>query len=114
MHNALMSEENDDRAARLVTARLKDGRFLHATDAAKAMGIDPPTYLGHENGWRGFKHSAKRYARFYKVRLEWLLEGTGSPTMNPLEELWERLPEPAKPELLDYGRFLEAKHGKKP
>ena len=41
------------------------------------MGIGVPGYSAHENGNRGFKEMAERYARFYRVNLEWLLTGRG-------------------------------------
>lgn len=57
---------------RLKTARESAG-FEDATEAARSMGVKPPTYLGHENGNRGFKGNAPKYARKYGVSLEWLL-----------------------------------------
>ena len=48
-------------------------------EAAEALGIREPTYMGHENGFRGFKASAEVYARKFKVNLEWLLTGRGNP-----------------------------------
>ena len=47
------------------------------TDAARALGMREPTYLGHENGSRGFKAHADHYARKFRVNLEWLLTGRG-------------------------------------
>ncbi|WP_458756653.1 LexA family transcriptional regulator [Afipia sp. TerB] len=56
-------------------ARKRAG-FASASDAAKALGVKEPTYLGHENGSRGFKKaSAEQYARRFGVSLEWLLTG---------------------------------------
>ncbi len=44
-----------------------------------------PTYLGHENGSRGFKRdSADKYARKFHVSLEWLLTGKGQRDRRPL------------------------------
>ncbi|MFZ5737695.1 MAG: XRE family transcriptional regulator [Pseudomonadota bacterium] len=63
---------------RLQKAR-KEAGYDDATAAADAMGISPPTYLGHENGSRGLSRSAKRYAEFFHVSLEWLLTGRGAP-----------------------------------
>ena len=63
--------------------RLKKARelagFKKAAEAARAMGIPYPTYAGHENGARGaFKiEDAVRYAKKFKVSLEWLLTGHG-------------------------------------
>ena len=72
-------------AARLRRARQIDGRFKGPTEAARALRIEPPTYLGHENGARGFKAQAPRYAGFYKVDLKWLITGVGSPRGAPVE-----------------------------
>jgi hypothetical protein len=65
--------------------RLRWGReragFDTATDAAESLGVPEPTYLAHENGSRGFKHdAADRYARKFKISLDWLLTGRGQPT----------------------------------
>src|SRR5215471_7339103 len=63
---------------RLRLAREQAG-FAHASDAARAMGIEEPTYLGHENGSRGVSRTAARYARFFGVSLDWLIDGRGEP-----------------------------------
>lgn len=40
------------------------------------MGVPVATYIQHENGTRGFPATkAARYARFYRVKPEWLLYG---------------------------------------
>jgi phage repressor protein C with HTH and peptisase S24 domain len=59
---------------RLRHAREQAG-FARASDAARAMGIEEPTYLGHENGSRGLSRAAPRYARFFGVSLDWLIDG---------------------------------------
>jgi phage repressor protein C with HTH and peptisase S24 domain len=61
---------------RLRFAREQAG-FARASDAARAMGIGEPTYLGHENGSRGLSRAAARYARFFHVSLDWLIGGRG-------------------------------------
>lgn len=70
--------------------RLKDARekagFEEATDAAGALGVKVPTYLGHENGSRGFKAKADIYARKYGVSVEWLLFGRGSRERKPQQQ----------------------------
>lgn len=64
---------------RLAWARETAG-FETATEGASALDVPGPTYLGHENGSRGFKRdSAVNYARRFKVSLEWLLTGKGEP-----------------------------------
>jgi phage repressor protein C with HTH and peptisase S24 domain len=77
MHHAYMTENQDDQARRLREARAAAG-YANPTDAARAMGVQVPTYLGHENASRGFKGGAGRYADFFKVNLEWLLLGRGT------------------------------------
>ena len=62
---------------RLRLAREQAG-FSRASDAARAMGIEEPTYLGHENGSRGLSRAAARYARFFGVSLDWLIAGRGA------------------------------------
>lgn len=62
---------------RLREARKKAG-FASAVEAADALGIKRSTYIGHENGHRGFPATrAPAYARKFKVSPEWLLYGTG-------------------------------------
>lgn len=71
---------------RLKWARLADGRYKSPTDAARAFGWPVSTYLGHENGDRSpSRPTAKKYAKAWKVRWEWLLEGDGPPTAKPGE-----------------------------
>lgn len=75
MRNALVREVHH----RLAWARETAG-FEKASDAAIAVGEKAPTYLGHENGWRGFgRAKAAKYSRRYRVSLEWLLTGKGEP-----------------------------------
>ena len=65
-----------------VADRLKAAReaanYPDATTAAKAMGVSVPSYLHHENGTRGLSRAAPRYAKFFRVSLDWLLEGKGT------------------------------------
>lgn len=61
---------------RLKAARIAAG-FETAPAAADAMGISHSTYMGHENGSRGFRAKAVRYARMFKTTPEWLLFGRG-------------------------------------
>jgi phage repressor protein C with HTH and peptisase S24 domain len=70
----------DTPAARLQWARRQHGRYKTASDAARAFGWPQSTYLGHENGDRNpSREAAKKYAKAYKVRWEWILEGEGQP-----------------------------------
>jgi phage repressor protein C with HTH and peptisase S24 domain len=61
---------------RLEYARRQAG-YASAVSAAEAMGVAYPTYAAHENGQRGFDRTADRYARFFKVSLDWLILGKG-------------------------------------
>lgn len=71
----------DTPGKRLRWAREQHGKYDSATEAARAFGWAVSTYLGHENGDRNpSRAAAKRYARVYRVRWEWILEGEGSPT----------------------------------
>jgi SOS-response transcriptional repressor LexA len=66
---------------RLQWARRHHGLYSNPTDAARAFGWTVSTYLGHENGDRNpSREAAKKYAKAYKVRWEWLLDGEGPPT----------------------------------
>lgn len=59
-------------------AREKSG-YDSAKGAAEAMGVPVATYIQHENGTRGFPAArAVRYARFFRVKPEWLLYGKAS------------------------------------
>ncbi len=68
--------------------RLREAReaagFSTAKDAAMSMGIPVSTYIGHENGHRGFPAArAPQYARKFKVAEEWLLYGKGGDRQIP-------------------------------
>lgn len=66
-----------DPAERLRIARLRAG-YETAKEAAEALGFPVSTYLGHENGSRGYPaKKAEIYARKFKVREQWLLYGVG-------------------------------------
>lgn len=81
MQNAGMATPDSKTAKRLIAARGAAG-YEKPTDAARAMGVVTATYLGHENGSRGLARSAARYAKFFKVSLDWLLTGRGQMGMN--------------------------------
>lgn len=70
-----MSAESD----RLVEARKAAG-YATAADAARALNISLPSYTHHENGTRGLSRTGARYARFFRVSLDWLLDGRGEMT----------------------------------
>ena len=69
-------EAND----RLRQARV-DAGFDSATEAARRFRWNENTTRSHENGNRGFKtNDAEKYARAYRVPVEWLMFGRGEAT----------------------------------
>lgn len=65
-------------AQRLQAARKAAG-YADAAEAAAALGVPYPTYAGHENASRGVRpEAASKYARRFRVSLDWLLEGRGA------------------------------------
>ena len=72
----MQSEWMSDPHERLIEARKAAG-YATAAEAARAMNIGVPGYSAHENGNRGLGRAAERYARFFRVNLEWLLTGRG-------------------------------------
>lgn len=105
-------------AERLRIARMRAG-FTSGKEAAEALGFPVSTYLGHENGSRGFPASkAFTYARKFKVREQWLLYGVG---VGPGEDggqtaeihtIVDRLPPLKRAEALGYLKALAAGDGK--
>lgn len=64
---------------RLTYARTKAG-YATAKEACEAFGWKYSTYVGHENGLRGFPLlKARIYGAAFKVGWEWLMTGTGEP-----------------------------------
>jgi hypothetical protein len=127
MHNALSNVKRHlrygldysgamtDPAERLKIARLRAG-FDTAKEAAESLGFPVSTYIGHENGNRGYP--AKRaftYARKFKVSEQWLLYGTGkapgtdnTDTTAEIINIIERLPALRRAEALAILRVLDA------
>lgn len=90
---------------RLKKARLQAG-YNSAADAAKALSVGASTYFAHENGTRGFARFAPRYATFFRVDLNWLLSGAGSPRGNPVDIAVSRLPPEKQKLALEFLEFL--------
>lgn len=64
-----------DKHQRLRWARERAG-YSSASEAASAFGWKVPTYIGHENGSRGFSaETAASYGRALRVPAEWILFG---------------------------------------
>ncbi|MEO0870483.1 MAG: S24 family peptidase [Pseudomonadota bacterium] len=62
-------------ADRIRKSRINAG-YETAQEAADAFGWKYATYVGHENGQRGARaDSLQRYARAFRVPVEWLLTG---------------------------------------
>jgi transcriptional regulator with XRE-family HTH domain len=61
--------------------QIREARYSTAVEAAEAIGTKVPTYIQHENGIRGSgsipRAAAERYAKFFRVSLDWLLTGKG-------------------------------------
>lgn len=73
----MQTMSDTDIADRLKTARIRAG-YKTAQEAAAALGVSYSTYAGHENGSRGLGRAGPRYAKRFKVSLDWLLRGEGS------------------------------------
>lgn len=72
-------------ADRLRQARQEAG-FESVADAARALGVSYPTYAGHENGSRGLRRdSLSKYAKRFKVSVDWLLSGKGEKSEDAAE-----------------------------
>jgi phage repressor protein C with HTH and peptisase S24 domain len=80
-----MDSERERRlgAERLRKARIAAG-YDSPTDAARALGIPPPTYLGHENGTTKFTRKAALYAKKFNISLDYLVTGRLPKTYNLL------------------------------
>lgn len=104
-----MSNDPKKIGERLQLAREKAG-FLTAAEAAEALGMKYSTYAGHENGSRGVVRSAEKYARRFRVSLDWLLrgKGPGPGEKNRLQEVFDRLaeaPEQLQERILGYAEY---------
>ncbi len=82
------------------------------------MGVPVSTYLGHENGSRGYPaKKAEIYARKFKVREQWLLYGVGEgPGENgdqkaEIINIIDHLPPLKRAEALGYLRGLAGNTG---
>lgn len=99
----------DEPEERLQWARKRAG-FETATDAARRFHWNENTYRSHENGARGInKKAAAKYARAFKVPVEWLLYGEGSmnPPIDPeLVTLWSNFDAAQRRHLIRYAKML--------
>lgn len=110
--NRIMHGVMDTPNERLRAARERAG-FQTAKEAALAMGVPVSTYIGHENGHRGFPAKrAPQYARKFKVSEEWLLYGKGGgPTGQSAEvvDIFNSLPAQRRREALAILKLLGQK-----
>jgi len=91
-------ETKPELAQRLTKAREIAG-CKDAKAACDRFGWTYHTYIQHERGERGFSaKTAERYARAYKVRVEWLYLGLGTPdgSRHEVYALIDQLTEEAK------------------
>jgi len=79
---AMRFDDRPDDAKRLEKARRARG-MASAKAAAEFFGWSPHTYIQHENGTRGFRRAAARYAAAFRVSEAWLLTGEGPPPPSP-------------------------------
>jgi transcriptional regulator with XRE-family HTH domain len=107
MHCARVKEFHE----RLAWARAQ--KYKTGTRAAKAMGLPPATYLAHENGSRGGRRNAERYARFFGVDLLWLLTGKDTPSGNSIQLLYNELSRREKQEAIDFLKYLKTRTPKR-
>lgn len=76
------------------------------------MKVNETTYQGHENDSRGGQMMesvvADKYARFYKISLEWLLVGRGLPrAQGAVQQRFDALVEPKQRRILEYIDLVE-------
>lgn len=89
---------------RLIEARIAAG-YGSVREAANSLGMSYSTYAAHENGTDGFKiDSAVKYARKFKVSLDWLVTGKGRGPSQQSNLAWEIFLEMSdlEPEDLEY------------
>jgi hypothetical protein len=89
----------------------RERKYRTKTAAAEAMGVPYPTYAGHENGTTKIpRDQGLRYARFFRIRVGWLMNNEGGPTGNsdddPFQELLNELPPEDRRELFRFGEYL--------
>lgn len=87
-----------------------DAGYDSAAAAARAMGMKYSTYAAHVNGTTAFpRDAAKRYASFFRVSMDWLVMGRGSPrgARPPIQEIYESLPPDLQRQATDYLEFLQ-------
>jgi hypothetical protein len=69
--------------------------------------------MGHENGSRGFKKEAERYAKFFRVSFEWLMTGRGEARPTSLDARVLSLPPDEQRRIHEFIEFVEGRAGMK-
>lgn len=81
----------ESEAERLRFARQRLG-FDTAKQAIDRFGWVEATYYGHENGSRGLtRAAARRYAKAYRVSLDWLLDGRGEIASPEVQKIFDQI-----------------------
>lgn len=108
MHSSAEQNVEMELHERLAHARELAG-YDTPTEAADALGVNRPTYYGHENGSRGFRApTARKYADFFRVSFDWLLNGRGEPRPQTLEFRIVTLTRDEQRKVREYIDFLES------
>jgi transcriptional regulator with XRE-family HTH domain len=102
-------------ADRLIAAREAAG-YKKASEAIEAFGFSQFTYYQHENGTREpGKPLLERYAKAFKVSIDWLMRGVGEmkpassdPQTAELISIFKKLDEKRKGEIADFARYKAA------
>jgi DNA-binding XRE family transcriptional regulator len=91
--------------------KIREERFPTAAEAQRAIGVKYATYAAHENGSRDISRKfAIRYASFFKIRLDWLLTGSGEPrSAGAVQRLFDELPAEMQAEALRYLEYLKTR-----
>jgi len=89
--------------------KVREERFRTAAEAQRAIGVSYPTYAAHENGSREISRKfAIRYASFFRIRLDWLLTGSGEPrATGAIQRLFDELPTDLQLEAVRYLEYLK-------
>lgn len=74
------------------------------------MDVPVSTYINHEGDERGFWEDMPKYARFFKVNLEWLMTGRGPMHGNKIEQAIRSLAPEQEGEVINFIDYLRTKN----
>lgn len=97
-----------DEAKRLTEARIARG-FRSVKEAVDFFGWVYESYVQHENGLRGIKKQAFKYAKAYNVSPGWLLTGEGvgpDGNANSIDAKIQHLPADKRQQIESYVQFV--------